>query len=245
MDRTIEDVLKKHPVFSALPPEDLLQISQQSVIGRIRKGESLWRVGELASAFTFVTAGLVGVSIPVGSRGEMLLGIAAPGDSLGEAAALVGTLRADHAYAFSSATAVARLPREAVSRLCEARGPIALQYAQHIAQRHRTADRRLVSLTLPSETRIAEIVLALAARFGQRLDDGSTVIPHRITRANLASMVGTTVETTIRTLSRWSRDGVLSPTTGALVITDVPALCRVAKIPAESLASLAELTCLV
>ncbi|MEZ4393718.1 MAG: Crp/Fnr family transcriptional regulator [Polyangiales bacterium] len=211
----------------------------------MRKGESLWRVGELASSFTFVTAGLVGVSVPVGARGEMLLGIAAPGDSLGEAAALVGSPRADHAYAFSSATAVARLPREVVNELCAARASLALQYAQHISRRHRTADRRLVSLTLPSETRIAEIVLALAARFGRPLDDGSTVIPHRITRANLASMVGTTVETTIRTLSRWSREGVLSPTAGAMVITDLPALCRVARIPAESLSSLDELTRLV
>lgn len=192
-----------------------------------------------------MTSGLVGVSIPCGGRGEMLLGLGAAGDAVGEASAILGAPRSDHAFAFSSATSVARIPRDAVSALCASRADMALGYAKHIAAQQCASDRRLLSLTFPSETRLAEIVLALAARFGQRLDDGATVIPHRITRANLASMVGTTVETTIRTLSRWAREGVLAPTNGSIVVSDVPALCRVAKIPPEQLPRLAELTRLV
>ena len=41
-----------------------------------------------------------------------------------------------------------------------------------------------------------------------------------VTRQSLADMTGTTVETTIRILSRWLRDGVLGDDGGRLVLTD-------------------------
>ncbi len=58
-------------------------------------------------------------------------------------------------------------------------------------------------------------------------------------------MVGTTVETAIRTLSRWTREGVLAAGDGALVVVDLPALARLARVSAESVPQLAELTRLV
>lgn len=234
--------MRSHPVFAAMRDEAQAALVRVTTLGRVRKGESLWRYGERASSFVFVTEGLVGVSVPGGARREVLLGIAGPGDAVGEAAALLGETRRDHAFAFSSATAVARVPRDAVILLCEGDGPLSLEFARQFATRQRAADRRLASLTQPSEARIAEMVLALTARFGERLDDGSIVVPHRITRANLAAMVGTTIETAIRTLSRWTRDGLLAPAEGSLVVNDVTALARVAQVAPEAVPQLAELT---
>ena len=62
----------------------------------------------------------------------------------------------------------------------------------------------------PRERRQELAVLAgavLCARALRQCIDGSVLIPLRVTRAQLASLVGATVETTIRTLSRWHRDG--------------------------------------
>lgn len=244
-DREIRDLLRRHPVFAGLRDEALSALQRVTTQGRVRKGESLWRYGERANCFTLVTEGLVGVCVPGGARKEVLLGLAGPGDACGEAAALLGETRRDHAFAFSSSTAVARVPREAVIQICEGEGALSLEFARQFATRQRAADRRLASLTQPSEARIAEMVLALTARFGERLDDGSIVVPHRITRANLAAMVGTTIETAIRTLSRWTRDGLLAPAEGSLVVSDVTALARVAQIAPEAVPQLAELTRLV
>ena len=67
-----------------------------------------------------------------------------------------------------------------------------------------------------------------AVRFerGDELEDGTTLIPLRLTRAELAALVGTTVETTIRTLSRWSREGLVSTIDGGLTVHDPVALAR-------------------
>ncbi|MFO0628609.1 MAG: Crp/Fnr family transcriptional regulator [Polyangiales bacterium] len=238
-------MLRTHPVFSTLGAEARAALARVTPVARVRKGESLWRQGERANVFLLVTGGLVGVSVAGGARREVLLGLAGPGDAVGEASSLLGEPRRDHAFAFSAATAVARVPRDAVTALCEGEGALAMAYARQFAARQRAADRRLASLTQPSETRIAEMVLALVARFGERLDDGTVVVPHRITRANLAAMVGTTIETAIRTLSRWTREGLLAPAEGTLVVNDVTALARIAQVAPEFVPQLAELTRLI
>ena len=73
--------------------------------------------------------------------------------------------------------------------------------------------------------------MELGERFGDELEDGSTLIPLRLTRAELAALVGTTVETTIRTLSRWTREGLVSTGDSGLTLHDAVALARRSSLP--------------
>jgi CRP-like cAMP-binding protein len=54
-------------------------------------------------------------------------------------------------------------------------------------------------------------------------------LPFHLTRQSLADMTGTTVETTIRILGRWARDGRLSHTGGRLSLADLDALRELAE----------------
>ena len=58
------------------------------------------------------------------------------------------------------------------------------------------------------ETRIARLFLTLADRMGRDCPDGLE-IPLRLSRQEIAELVGTTVETAIRVMSRWGREDVL------------------------------------
>jgi CRP-like cAMP-binding protein len=49
-------------------------------------------------------------------------------------------------------------------------------------------------------------------------------LPFPLTRQSLADMTGTTVETAIRVLSRWRKDGLLTDEGGRLVLGDLPGL---------------------
>jgi CRP/FNR family transcriptional regulator len=49
-------------------------------------------------------------------------------------------------------------------------------------------------------------------------------LPFHLTRQSLADMTGTTVETTIRVVSRWVKEGLLDDTGGHLVLGDLDAL---------------------
>jgi CRP/FNR family transcriptional regulator len=66
-------------------------------------------------------------------------------------------------------------------------------------------------------------LLRLAEREGARSAAG-VALPFPLTRQSLADMTGTTVETTIRIVSRWLKDRVVMEEGGHLVLRDVEAL---------------------
>jgi len=82
------------------------------------------------------------------------------------------------------------------------------------------------------EARIAQLFLSLAERMG-REGEGGKVIPIMLSRQEVAEMVGTTVETSIRVLSRWGRDGLLVTGQGRFVIPSCDALRAIAEGRAE------------
>ena len=65
------------------------------------------------------------------------------------------------------------------------------------------------------------MLLVLVPKIGQRRD-GLVVLP--VTRQELADMVGTTVETTIRITSKWQRTGMVRSARNELAIADPAAL---------------------
>lgn len=237
----IRTVLSMHPVFVRLRNEALDAVLKAATLTRLRRGDPVWRAGERAAQFTLVAQGLVAVNAPCGPAREMMLGIASPGEGVGEAATLLGEPHRDDAYGFATPTVVVQVPRDLVVDLLERSGSMAMAYAQRLATLRGNADRRVVSLTQTSDARIAEVLLALVARFCDPVADGA-VIPLRITRAQFASMVGTTVETAIRTVSKWTREGVLATREEGMAVLNVAALARVAGISVERVPSLHALT---
>ncbi|HIC97056.1 MAG TPA: Crp/Fnr family transcriptional regulator [Aquificaceae bacterium] len=67
------------------------------------------------------------------------------------------------------------------------------------------------------EERIAKVLLELADRIGVR-KNGNIVIRLPLTRQDIAEMTGTTVETTIRVMSRWKKKGIINTERGYIEI---------------------------
>ena len=57
------------------------------------------------------------------------------------------------------------------------------------------------------EERIAKVLLEIADRIGIKYED-VIVIDAPLTRLDIAEMTGTTVETTIRGMSKWKKQGL-------------------------------------
>ncbi len=67
------------------------------------------------------------------------------------------------------------------------------------------------------EERIAKAILDIADRIGKKYDD-VIVIEAPLTRLDIAEMTGTTVETTIRVMSKWKRQGIINTERGYIEI---------------------------
>ena len=59
------------------------------------------------------------------------------------------------------------------------------------------------------EARLTRLLAKLAAETGVARPEG-TLIPVRLTRQELADLTGTTIETCIRIMSRWDKNGVVT-----------------------------------
>jgi CRP/FNR family transcriptional regulator len=97
-----------------------------------------------------------------------------------------------------------------------------------IGRRLRAAHESVRSLAVdPVEARLAAALLRLAERDGERGPRG-IALPYHLTRQSLADMTGTTVETTIRIVSRWQKDRLLRDEGGRLVLADPDSLREIA-----------------
>lgn len=65
--------------------------------------------------------------------------------------------------------------------------------------------------------RIAKVLLEIADRIGKRYDD-TIIIEAPLTRLDIAEMTGTTVETTIRVMSKWKKQGIINTERGYIEI---------------------------
>lgn len=219
-------ILRKHAAFARLDDHTLDELARVAAIQRLRRGEALWRAGERANALVVIGHGLVKVLLPATGARDLVLGLYGPGESVGDASVLDGAQYPAEALALTEPVTVARVPRENLLAALERNGAASIEFARGIGRAMATANRRISLFTASAEERLASTLMELGERFGDEMEDGSTLIPLRLTRAELAALVGTTVETTIRTLSRWSREGLVSTIDGGLTVHDPSALAR-------------------
>src|SRR5262249_8644353 len=122
------------------------------------------------------------------------------------------------------ASVVLKLPSDAVRALTERYPTIIREMALMMGRRLRAAHDSVTSLAVdPVEARLASTLLRLGERDGERSAKGVS-LPFHLTRQTLADMSGTTVETAIRTLGRWLKDGFVREDAARLVLVDIEAL---------------------
>jgi CRP/FNR family transcriptional regulator len=73
------------------------------------------------------------------------------------------------------------------------------------------------------EARFAQIFLKLADRLGRPRGEG-VFVPIVLSRQDLADLAGTTMETSIRVMSRWGKEGVVSTESDGFVVSSRDAL---------------------
>ena len=68
----------------------------------------------------------------------------------------------------------------------------------------------------------------LAERMGQKRAEGSVFVALPLSRQDIADLVGTTIETAIRVMSRWQKEGVVETDKKGFLIRDPRARASIA-----------------
>jgi CRP/FNR family transcriptional regulator len=78
------------------------------------------------------------------------------------------------------------------------------------------------------EQRLANILLKLAEKLGAP-GEGGTLLNVSLTRQDLADMAGTTVETAIRVMSRFTKTKIIKPVNSKILILKPKALQKISE----------------
>jgi CRP-like cAMP-binding protein len=217
------DTLRGFRTLSAPDRELIAAATRES---RVDAGRTVFREGQPADSLWAVKEGLIHI-VKSGADGrEIVLEVIAPGELFGAVVALENRPYPASAVAAENSV-IWRLPATLARELCQKHPTLRSAILEQVTPRLRSAHERLRSLALERvEQRLARMLLSLADRIGHE-ENGVTVLS--VTRQELADMVGTTVETTIRITSKWQQIGVVSSSRHHVGLTDRAALKKIAQ----------------
>lgn len=221
--QAVEEALARTRPFSALPPEERRRLLPFTRLKRYDKGETIFRENDPSERFHTIVAGRVKIVKFAPHDKELILEIFGAGDPFGAVAAYEGRPFPASAVALES-TDVLSIQRADFFGLIARHPEIARGLLLGLTRRLIELTQKLAQLSSGGvEYRIAALFLKLAEKMGQK-DGDRIVIPMALSRQDIADMVGTTIETAIRIMSRWSRDGLVLTEHASFVIQDLAAL---------------------
>ena len=214
--------IEEAELFRALSAEQLARARVHVSEGRFQRRRVLYFEGRAADRVWVVREGEVRLCKSSAEGRVVTLDLLGPGEIFGALSAV------EREVYPSSAEAVTRgsawwLPRPFFLKLLGESPQLPLEILQIVARRLRDAHDRLRSFAQdPAPVRLARALLR-AAPLGEA----------RVTRRALAEAAGTTVETAIRALRRFEREGLVRGEVGCLHVVDEAGLRRIAGDPSR------------
>jgi CRP/FNR family transcriptional regulator len=220
--------LRQSPIFGALPEGEIKALAAVAIEETYRPRDYVFMEGDPARWVCLVVSGRVRIVRHSRTGKDVVLEILGPGEVFGAVAVIERRPYPAAGQAMAPAT-VLKIPGDAVVALAERHPSLVKELALMIGRRLRSAHESVKSLAVdPVEARVAATLLRLVSREGDAAARPVT-LPFHLTRQGLADMTGTTVETAIRIVSRWMRDGLVQDEGGRLVLLDPAALRAIAE----------------
>lgn len=213
------------PLLSALRPDDRAALEPLCRMRGYDKGEVIFREGDPGDRIYFIYAGRVKVTKSAGIR-DIILEILGPGEAVGAVAAFERRPFPASAIAIEPAGLVS-IPERDFFQLLERRPEMTRHMLSGLTMRLIMLNKRLADMTGSAESRAARLFLTLSERMGKKNGQGAFV-PLALSRQELADLLGTTLETAIRLMSRWQKENLVLTEKEGFAILDLPALRQIA-----------------
>jgi CRP-like cAMP-binding protein len=218
-----ETLLRSCALFSRLTAEDRRKVAEISVERHYDKGDQVFAEGDPSDLIFTLVSGRVKIVKAIPGGKELIIEILGPGDPLGAIAAYEARPYPASAVALEEAVCVAS-KRTAFMGLLETCPSLVRGMLGGFSLRIIELGKRLGEITGSRvEARFAQIFLKLADRLGRPRGEG-VFVPIVLSRQDLADLAGTTMETSIRVMSRWGKEGVVSTESDGFVVSSRDAL---------------------
>jgi CRP/FNR family transcriptional regulator len=222
MTTTVISMLTELPLMAGLPERELAALAALARSEHFEREAVLFHQGEPCDRVWLLQSGRVKIVHQEEDGREVILEMISPGEAFGGAVIFLPAHPAT-ARAMTDVSAVS-FSSEGYQRLLRDHPDLAMRLIRMLGTRlHSMMDLQILAGERV-ERRLAHILVKLAERTG-RPDAEGVLITIALSRQDLADMAGTTLETAIRTASRFRAQGWLKTRRGGyLVITDLARL---------------------
>jgi len=211
--------VKKIELFKNLSEEELKELDPYLVQTSYKKREDIFTEGDSPEWFYIVSKGKVKVTKLSHEGKEIILEIISPFDIFGGVAVLRNFPYPANAVAMEDSEVI-KISRKNLMRLVDRFPNLMYCIALQLGDRMKSSYDSLKNIALERvEARIAALLLKLSKKVGVETKEG-ILIDMRLTKQDVADMVGTTVETSIRTFSKFKKQGFVKDTNGKIIIKD-------------------------
>jgi CRP-like cAMP-binding protein len=227
MTENLDEVLRRTMIFRRLSGEDRQRLAAVAAMRTFDKGAPLFSEGDPSDQLYTVVSGRVKVFKTTARGTDVILELFGPGDPVGAVAVYESRAYPASAVALEPTTCL-MIPRPAFFSLLEAHPTMVRGLLTGLTHRLVELTNRLTELSGGRvEARLARFFLKLANDMGQPRSEG-TFIPLALSRQEIADMIGTTIETSIRIMSRWGKEHLVRTEKNGFVVVDRPALEAIA-----------------
>ena len=198
------DLISMIPLFNGLPEDQLEAIKNIAVAKPINKGELVVSEGDEGKGFFVIVEGRVKVFKVSAEGKEQILHIFGPGQPFGEVPVFAGQRFPANAQAIDKAR-VLFFPRVAMVDLITANPSLALNMLAEMSKKLRLFAVQIENLSLKEmPARLASYLIHLAEE-----QDQQEIVTLKISKGQLASILGTIPETLSRIFAKLSGNNLI------------------------------------
>ncbi|MBA2660707.1 MAG: Crp/Fnr family transcriptional regulator [Bradymonadaceae bacterium] len=221
-------LLRELSFFENVPDNVLAPLADYFISRRYERGDYLWREGATASNFTFVIEGQVKVVKIRSDAREVILGIFGPDEAVGHLAVYKQIPYPASLIALED-TLVLEIFRGHFYGTIQRHTPLLEAVLRNMMARNHDLVQRMNEVTVCSaEQRLALIFSKFSESVGKRvkLDDGTwgVFIDLPLSRNDICELINVRVETAIRLMSKWNKEGPMRTEKRGFTVIDAARL---------------------
>lgn len=211
---------KKNGIFCELDSVELKDISEHKVTNLYKKGQTLFVQGNHPFGLYCISSGNIKVTKTGPDGKESIVRIVKGGDVLGHRSLFTNEFYTATATALEDSK-VCFIDKKYILKVIQDKPSVALNVINKLSRDMGAAESKLTSLHQKNvRERLAELLLLLKESHGISLGEGRYKLDIKLTREEMATMIGTANETLIRFISEFKDENMIEQDGKTIIITD-------------------------